>query len=172
MSTPILERFADDGTFPNTQLPTLIYKGAIDAPSPEAMEKLFGENGWPPQWRSGIYPFHHYHSTAHECLGVARGSARIMLGGPQGREFDIEAGDVLVLPAGTVHRRLSDSGDFLVVGAYPPGQDWDLLKGEPGDRVKALQNIPNVSLPKSDPVEGRDGVLVRAWNQESRSSVS
>jgi uncharacterized protein YjlB len=127
------------------------------------MEKLFGENGWPPQWRSGIYPFHHYHSTAHECLGVARGSARIMLGGPQGREFAIEAGDVLVLPAGTVHRRLTDSGDFLVVGAYPPRQDWDLLKGEPGDREKALQNIPNVPLPKSDPVEGRDGALVRVW---------
>jgi uncharacterized protein YjlB len=163
MSTPILERFADDGTFPNTKLPTLIYKGAVDAPSPETMEKLFGGNGWPPQWRSGIYPFHHYHSTAHECLGVARGSARIMLGGPDGREFDIEAGDVLVLPAGTVHRRLSDSGDFLVVGAYPPGQDWDLLKGEPGDREKALQNIPNVPLPKSDPVEGRDGALARAW---------
>ena len=162
---PILEYFADDGTFPNSRLPLLIYRAAVapDDASPEAMEALFAENGWPPQWRSGIYPFHHYHSTAHECLGVARGSARIMLGGPEGREFDIEAGDVLVLPAGTVHRRLSASGDFLVVGAYPPGQDWNLLKGEPGDRETALENIPNVPLPDSDPVQSRDGALLREW---------
>lgn len=172
MNAPILERFADDGRFPNTELPTLIYKRAVASPSPEAMEELFAKNDWPPQWRSGIYPFHHYHSTAHECLGVARGSARIMLGGPEGREFDVEAGDVVVLPAGTVHRRLSASADFLVVGAYPPGQDWDLLKGEPGDRETALANIPNVPLPESDPVEGRGGALVRAWGQESRSADS
>ena len=163
MSAPILERFTDDGTFPNTKLPTLIYKSAVGSPSPEAMEKLFGENGWPPQWRSGIYPFHHYHSTAHECLGVARGSARIMLGGPQGREFHVAAGDVLVLPAGTVHRRLSDSGDFLVVGAYPPGQDWDLLKGEPGDRPLADENIRRVPLPRTDPVWERGGGVLKYW---------
>jgi len=161
MTEPTLEHFADDGTFPNSRLPLLIYRAAVVAPSPEAMEALFGGNGWPPQWRSGIYPFHHYHSRSHEALGIARGMGWLMLGGPEGREFDVEAGDVIVIPAGVAHRRLSASEDFLVVGAYPPGQeDWDLLRGEAGDREKAEANLAEVALPKSDPV---GGTLVRLW---------
>lgn len=161
--TPILEQFADDGTFPNSRLPLLIYREAIAAVTPEALEALFARNGWPPQWRSGIYPFHHFHSTAHETLGIAAGQAHLLLGGPNGREFDVKAGDVIVIPAGVGHRRLKSSADFLVVGAYPPGQHWDLLKGEPGERPKADENIARVPLPQTDPVEGKGGALMRAW---------
>jgi uncharacterized protein YjlB len=163
--TPLSFTFADDGTFPNSRLPLLLYKAAV-APgqaSPEAFERLFAANGWPPQWRSGVYPFHHYHSTSHETLGIARGRARLMLGGPEGQEFDVAAGDVIVIPAGVAHRRLSASGDFLVVGAYPPGMDWDLLKGQPGDRPKADENIAAVPRPETDPVMGRDGGLLQLW---------
>jgi uncharacterized protein YjlB len=157
------ERFADDGRFPNSTLPLLIYTAALADPSPEAFEALFSENGWQPAWRASVYTFHHYHSTAHEALGVATGSARLMLGGPEGREFEVSAGDVIVIPAGVAHRRLSSSADFLVVGCYPPGQDWDLLRGEPGDRATALVNVPKVPLPDSDPVSGNGGPLVKAW---------
>lgn len=162
---PRRELFADDGTFPNSRLPLLLYGGAVppERASPEAMEALFARNGWPPQWRSGIYPFHHYHSTAHEALGIAGGSAHLMLGGPEGREFDVSAGDVIVIPAGVAHRRLSSSADFLVVGAYPPGRHWDLLRGEPGDRPQADQNIARVPVPDSDPVAGGQGPLLGAW---------
>ena len=157
--------FTDDGTFPNSRLPLLLYSGAIDADraTPEAMETLFAANEWPPQWRSGVYDYHHYHSTAHEVLGVARGTARLMLGGPDGREFEVKAGDVIVIPAGVAHRRLSASDDFLVVGGYPPGQDWDLLRGDPADRPQADDNIVRVPLPGNDPVGGDDGPLVRLW---------
>jgi uncharacterized protein YjlB len=157
--------FADDGTFPNSRLPLLFYAEALprDAVTPEALERLFAENGWPPAWRSSVYQFHHYHSTAHEALGVARGSARLMLGGPQGQEFEVAAGDVIVIAAGVAHKRLSSSSDFLVVGCYPPGQDWDLLKGEAGDRPEADRNIAAVPLPGADPVGGVDGPLVREW---------
>lgn len=160
-----VERFFDDGTYPNSRLPLLFYEEALprgDA-DPEAMEALFAANGWPPAWRAPVFTYHHYHSTAHETLGVARGSARLLLGGPEGREFDAEPGDVIVIPAGVAHRRLDSSSDFLVVGCYPPGQDWDLLRGELGDRPKADQNILRVPKPASDPVAGVAGPLITHW---------
>ena len=88
---PILERFDDDGVFPNSRLPLLLYRAAIAAgeASPESMEALFERNGWPPQWRASVFTYHHYHSTAHECLGVASGEARLMFGGPKGRQFNV-----------------------------------------------------------------------------------
>ena len=160
-----LEHFYDDGTYPNSALPLLFYEAALprDGASPEAMEALFAANGWPPAWRASVFTYHHYHSTAHETLGVVRGSARLMLGGPEGREFDVEPGDVIVIPAGVAHRRLDSSGDFLVVGCYPPGQDWDLLRGEAGDRPADDRNIERVPLPRTDPVGGAGGPLTVHW---------
>lgn len=160
-----LELFGDDGTFPNSRLPLLIYAGAVPRAeaSAERMEALFVEGGWPPAWRASVFTYHHYHSTAHEALGCAQGWARLMLGGPNGRVFEVRAGDVVVIPAGVAHRRLESGDGFLMVGAYPPGQDWDLLRGEPGERPQADRNIAAVAMPVSDPVAGVDGPLVRHW---------
>lgn len=160
-----LERFDDDGVFPNSRLPLLFYAGALpaEAASAEAMEALFSAGGWVAAWRSSVFTYHHYHSTAHEALGVAAGEARLMLGGPAGREFEVTAGDVVVIPAGVAHRRLASSADFLVVGAYPPGQDWDLLRGEAGERPQADENIARVPLPPSDPVSGTPNPLLAHW---------
>lgn len=165
-----VERFYDDGTYPNSALPLLFYEEAVPrgAADPEAMEALFAANSWPPAWRASVFTYHHYHSTAHETLGVARGSARLMLGGPEGREFDVEPGDVIVIPAGVAHRRLDSSGDFLVVGCYPPGQNWDLLRGEAGDRPHADHNIARVSVPLTDPVGGAGGPLLTHWRVGTR----
>jgi uncharacterized protein YjlB len=160
-----LEFFADDGVFPNSRLP-LFYYGAAIAPhkaSPEAMERLFADGGWPPAWRYTVYTYHHYHSTAHEVLGIASGQARLMLGGPHGRAFDVTAGDVIVIPAGVVHQQISKTADFLVVGGYPPGQQADQFRGQPGDRPRADENIARVPLPATDPVAGADGPLLTHW---------
>jgi uncharacterized protein YjlB len=100
-------RCADDGAIPNhSRYPALAYRAVLDpAGGPKAAEALFARNGWVPAWRAGIFPFHHFHSTAHEALAVVSGSATVELGGPGGVALEVRGGDVLVLPAGTGHRR-------------------------------------------------------------------
>lgn len=163
----ITERLADDGTFPNNgTLPAVVYPQAFhtEEDDPEArIEELFQRNGWGGTWRNGIYSYHHYHSTAHEVLGVARGTARVQLGGDDGTTFDLAAGDFIVIPAGVAHKNLGSSADFVVIGAYPRGQDYDMKYGRPGERPQADRNIEETPLPETDPVYGEDGPLIELW---------
>jgi uncharacterized protein YjlB len=165
---PLTFVFADDGLVPNNPLPFVIYKRAVDLDQnhPErTIERLFGANGWGDMWRNGVYDSLHYHSTVHEVLGVARGRARVRFGGDAGTEFDVSAGDVAILPAGTGHQCLSASEDFSVVGAYPPGAKMQVTRPTRENHRKALKTIPQVKLPESDPVMGEDGPLLRLWNR-------
>lgn len=155
----------DDGRFPNSRLALMVYRAALprDAATAEAFEHLFGENGWPPQWRGSVYGYHHYHSTAHEVLGVASGSARLTFGGPEGETLEVACGDAVIIPAGVAHKRETASDDFQVVGAYPPAQDWDMMRGEDGERPSADARIAQVATPITDPVSGKTGPMVEAW---------
>jgi uncharacterized protein YjlB len=158
--------FEDDGRIPNNpELPLLVYSQALPASTdlPSECEALFRENGWGASWSDGVFPYHHYHSTAHEVLGVVGGEARIAFGGEAGVAVEVEAGDVVVIPAGVGHRNVGSSGDFLVIGAYPRGQSWDLRTGEPGERPEVLENIRNVPLPEADPVYGEKGPVREHW---------
>ena len=166
---PLTFVFQDDGLVPNNPLPFLVYKAAIDVDNghPEkTIEELFGANGWGDMWRNGIFDYLHYHATVHEALGIARGHARVRFGGDRGSEFDVAAGDVAILPAGTGHQCLSASPDFSVVGAYPPGAKMHVTLPTPENHRKALKTIPQVKLPKSDPVMGADGPLTRLWKRD------
>lgn len=148
----------------NPRLPVVIYRDAFPedvADLAAAMEARFGANGWPPQWRDGIYAFDHYHTQGHEVLGIAAGSAMLVLGGEDGREIDVRQGDVLLLPAGTGHRCVSQSEDLLVVGAYPPGQSADIVRK--GATPAMLRQIAILGFPLSDPVSGADGPMLRLW---------
>jgi uncharacterized protein YjlB len=116
------------------------------------LRSLFGDHGWGGSWVDGVFDFHHFHSTSHEVLAVVAGRATLELGGPQGRAFDVAAGDVVVLPAGTGHRRATARDGFTAVRAYPAGQeDYDLLRGpDPAARAR-IEALP---APPEDPVGG------------------
>lgn len=163
--------FEDDGRIPNNpDLPMLVYPRtlALDDNPTAACRALFERNGWSGTWINGVFRYHHYHSNAHEVLGVVSGSATIQFGGPQGNVIEVQAGDVVVLPAGTGHCNQGASGDFRVVGAYPRGQEgYDLHTGQPDERPGVLENIRNVPLPESDPVQGESGALVHLWRSDS-----
>lgn len=158
-------RLSRNGWVPNNEeLPILLYRAVLPATETDIaslLEARFLQYGWPPQWRDGVYDFHHYHSTAHEVLGFARGQAKLVLGGPNGHELDVYAGDVAVLPAGTGHCRLQASGNFLVVGAYPPEQSWDICRSAP--TPETLQRMQKLPFPHSDPVTGLSGPLTSIW---------
>lgn len=98
-------------------------------------------------------------------LGVTGGSASIQLGGPYGWTLDVDAGDVLVLPASVAHKNLGADRDFQVVGAYPDGQDWDLKRGEPGGRLVVDRSIEQVPIPECDPLYGAEGPLLAHWSE-------
>jgi uncharacterized protein YjlB len=153
------------GTIPNhPSFAVLLYRdvpGVSEGAGP--CRRLFADNGWGGSWVDGVFDFHHFHSTSHEVLGVVAGEATLELGGPQGSSFEVSAGDVLVLPAGTGHRRASARAGFTVLGAYPAGQeDYDLLRGDdPYEVAEARERIAALGAPPSDPVGGEG---VAGWH--------
>jgi uncharacterized protein YjlB len=164
-ANPEVLRLSKNGWMPNNDLlPVLLYRGAFATQQEmaSAMEATFEHTGWPPQWRNGVYDFHHYHSTAHEVLGFARGWGKLVLGGEGGHELVVKSGDVAVLPAGTGHCRLDASADFLVIGAYPKGETWDICRSAPD--AATLDRMRKVAFPASDPVSGAGGPLARHWH--------
>ena len=158
--------FRDDGIIPNNSLPLLVYKFAFpigESPA-DVMEETFASHNWTNSWRNGVFPYHHYHSITHEVVGVYSGYAQLHLGGEEGEKIEVEAGDVIVIPAGVGHKKISTSADFAVIGAYPDGKDYDLLTGKEGERPRADERIAAVPLPETDPVLGKEGGIAEYWN--------
>ena len=169
-TAPLALLFADDGAIPNNpRLPFLLYRGAVDlsgTPDPEdVIEKTFARHGWGDMWRNGIFPYVHYHSMIHEALGVARGRARVRFGGEKGEEIELIPGDVCVLPAGTGHQGLWAAPELMVIGAYPKVGKYDLCRGSKAEHARAIETIPGVPLPDTDPVHGEKGPLMSMWQR-------
>jgi uncharacterized protein YjlB len=170
-------RFADDGQTPNNpRLPMIVYQAVVDvtglADPAVPFETLFAQHGWTDGWRNGIHPFLHFHTTAHEALGIARGQATVEFGGAGGKVLTVDAGDVVVLPAGTGHRQIKSSRDLLVVGAYPANVPVDQKRSGEADLDVARSAIARVPMPEMDPVQGSEGLLVRLWRARSQVNPS
>ena len=160
--------FKDDGRTPNNPTwPLLVYRQVMELESrfdPAAQfEVLFTSNGWIGSWRDSMYRYNHFHTQSHEVLGFARGRLLARFGGSKGKEVELIAGDVAIIPAGVGHKRLNASTDVLIVGAYPANGSYD--EPRPGEitHKKAIASIKDVPRPTSDPVFGKDGPLINAW---------
>jgi uncharacterized protein YjlB len=156
----------DNGVFPNSRLPALLYKGVLDIPllfPATYVAHLFENNGWSNSWDAGIFEYHHYHSITHEVLGIYSGKTTIQLGGEKGEQVTVEKGDVLVIPAGVAHKNLGGENDVGVVGAYPGGKDYDMNYGEQGERPGTDNNIKAVPIPEKDPVFRSENELIKLW---------
>lgn len=163
MSAPETHVFVDDGTMPNSRLPLLIYRAALPADA-AAIERVFSEHDWPPAWRDGVFPWHHFHPETHEALGVAAGQAKVLFGGPGGREIELAAGDVAVVPAGVGHCGVSASDDLVIVGAYPAGATRRAAsRGDPARHCALRAAVAAVAIPIADPVQGAAGALCDIW---------
>ncbi len=150
----------------NPHCALLVYPGAVTIHGSDPahlFEELFATNRWTHSWRNGIFPFHHYHSTAHEVLGVFSGEASVQFGGADGVTLDVHPGDVVVVPAGVGHKRVSTSGALGVVGAYADGLSADTCVPDSTDVHAARESIARVPRPQNDPVLGADGPLVHHW---------
>ena len=155
-----------DAEIPNSALPLLLYREALPPAlqTPAGCQALFAGNDWGGNWVDGIFDYWHFHVTGHEVLGCVAGEAEVGFGGDRGVEVTVKAGDVVAIPAGVGHKRLSAKrGGFTIVGGYPPGQNGTIT--QPGDYplAEAERLIAALALPKADPVLGYAGPLIAAW---------
>ena len=153
----------------NPDLPVLLYRDVLDstrADKHRQFQHYFEQNGWKGIWKNGLYDYHHFHSSSHEALGIASGSADMELGGDGEKTITVKAGDLILLPAGTGHRRVSASENLVIIGAYPEGQqNYDVCRSKSDYSGNLAPHLKTVPLPKNDPIYGSEGPLLQFWNR-------
>lgn len=168
--SPTLIYLQENGSIPNNSvLPVLVYRHVLDghvADKHKLFQHCFEENGWKGVWKNGLYDYHHFHSFSHEVLAIASGSVDVELGGPDQKIINLEAGDVIALPAGTGHKNLRASQNLVVIGGYPAGQeDYNICRHKDDCSADVLSDIVGVKLPISDPIYGKNGPLIQQWQR-------
>jgi uncharacterized protein YjlB len=164
MKSPRKLYFEKGNDVPNSTLPALLFRSVLGPSANRKAQRFrhaFKTNGWVGLWTDTIYDYTHFHSNAHEVLGIAEGKVTVLLGGEKGRQFRLKAGDMLVIPAGVAHRRIGDDAGLKVIGAYPPGQSHFNMK-------RRGRTMPKVALPSEDPFYGEDGPVVRLWHHAAQ----
>ena len=70
--------FSKGTDVPNNTLPVLLYRGVLAANAlakARRFRERFRDNGWAGLWTDTIYDYMHFHSNAHEVLGIANAHA-------------------------------------------------------------------------------------------------
>jgi len=158
--------FPPDGAIPNHTLPLVLYPEGLTPAlrNPSDCQSLFARNSWGGNWVDGILEYWHFHVTGHEVLGCVAGEAEVGFGGDAGIVRTVRAGNVVVIPAGVGHKRLSAKrGGFTIVGGYPPNQSGEIIRAGDMPPDEAHARIAKLALPRTDPVNGNDGPLLHAW---------
>jgi uncharacterized protein YjlB len=154
----------------NPLLPVIVYRcvfGTKRSDKAHLFKNHYKANGWRGTWTDTIYRYRHFHTNAHEALGVAEGKVTLEIGGNRGKILRLKAGDLIILPAGTAHKRLSKD-KVSVVGAYPRGQaKYDICRNA-GQCRHAMKRIKKVPLPSTDPLYGENGPLTKLWTVSSK----
>lgn len=154
--------------FPNNSLPVLYYAEELKTltktnGAQEKVKDYLKKNNYSNSWVGGILAHHHFHSNTHEVLVCIKGTATVQLGGPNGDVYPFRQGDVLLLPAGTAHKKIEATQDFQIVGAYPNGLEYDMQTGDEEKYNLLKERIAKVPLPEQDPVEGDKGPVFDYW---------
>jgi uncharacterized protein YjlB len=82
----------------------------------------------------------------------------------------IEAGDVIVMPAGVSHEMVGRSDDIMMCGGYAGGRDWDNIQESfltPEMFQAAAKRIMMLPIPDKDPATGE---ILHQWH-DAPSSV-
>lgn len=168
--TVICEIIPQNGYFPNNPTyPLLIYKKIVNfenISNTKSIQILLEDNGWRNSWVNSIYDYHHYHSNTHEVLVIYKGTGVVQIGGENGRIFNIEKGDVIIIPAGVAHKSISLSDDFKCIGAYPFDIDYDMNYGKAEEHPRVDKQIQKISLPDQDPIFGKKSILFDYWKEK------
>ncbi|KAI9651176.1 hypothetical protein NHQ30_001213 [Ciborinia camelliae] len=154
---------------PNTSIqnhPLLIYHSCFPPLTPpSAIEDHLEHVGVvQPSWRYTMYDVAHFHATTHEVLCVFSGRARLCFGHPSNLgkiEIEVQAGDVIIVPAGVSHQLLHDfTGHFEMVGSYPKGKSWDMCYGTgEEEELERVRGIGELGWFERDPLYGDEGPL-------------
>ncbi|KAH6972347.1 hypothetical protein BKA56DRAFT_635379 [Ilyonectria sp. MPI-CAGE-AT-0026] len=172
MQNPEIYRFSQTPFVPNSRLPVLIYRNVLPQPHQEETAKQFLENNqWLRGGTFGAFSRHHFHPNTHECYAVFQGSSTLLIGvGPTedekgGQKVFMEAGDVIILPAGVSHCTKDIHEDYKYLGVYPKGsQKWKNEWCKDGGRCSSLrEEAESVPTPEWDPVHGLKGPLSELW---------
>ncbi len=159
--------FEGDGLIPNNpDCGAVHYRGVVEITGSDpalAFEDLFDTNGWPSAWRNGIFSHHHFHTSAHEVLGIYSGRATVLLGGENGQLFELNAGDVVIVPAGVGHKKVHCDGNLGVVAGYANGDAADMCKPDSRLYESRCAVVKAVRAPSHDPVCGKDGPVTAHW---------